>query len=96
MVGRGGSVKGKKWSRRIYERPAAARDSSKIEAIPAVATLRMAEGSDTFRWMRVLQWCRLHYGTFVHFTLIVKYGAPASVQKRGGAGDTRGSEFTRD
>lgn len=33
---------GKKWNRRIYERPAA-RDSSKIEAIPAVATLRMVE-----------------------------------------------------
>lgn len=29
---------------------AAARDSSKIEAIPAVATLRMAERADTFRW----------------------------------------------
>ena len=60
----------------------AARDSSKIEAIPVVATLRMAERSDTFRWMRVLQRYRLRYGTFVHFTLIAKYGAPASMQKK--------------
>jgi len=73
----------------------AARDSSKIEAIPVVATLRMAERSDTFRWMRVLQWYRLRYGTFVHFTLIAKYGAPASMQKKREK-KTHRSEFARE
>lgn len=60
------------------------RDSSKIEAIPVAATLRMAERSDTFRWMRVLQRYRLRYGTLIHFTLIAKYGTSVSVQKKGG------------
>lgn len=91
-VGRGGAMRttvGRACWWRVGEKSGIAvftsgRDSSKIEAIPVVATLRMAERSDTFRWMRVLQRYRLRYGTLIHFTLIAKYGTSVSVQKKGG------------
>lgn len=70
LLGGGPGGKKKGGIARIYERPVA-RDSSKIEAIPTVATLRTAERPDTFRWLRCVALraiaVQIARGTFIQF-----------------------------
>lgn len=61
----------------VFTSGRSARDSSKIEAIPAVATLRTTERSRHVPLVasRAIA-VQIARGTFIHFTLIAKYGAP--------------------
>lgn len=85
----------------VFTSGRSARDSSKIEAIPAVATLRTAERTDTVPLVasRAIA-VQIARGTFIHFTLIAKYGAPewrmCERDREKKTEITRRSEFARE